>query len=386
MFTCLNKHTNEHLTSLSKRWRGREVELRKLGRSDCLVCSYCKELLTFRCGQVTRPHFAHRHASKCPLDGKRSPEEVEAKAQLYEVLEHIWDGEVRMDALLEGESQPIDILLIRDDSPFAAYGILSKSIRKFEIFSSPANNRGIPFHILYTGDAHKRSDDQIILQKQQRDLIDHTKQFDSCERPNHGHLSFIDSDSSELLIYRGLICQHAPNGYSFDLVRQSSLNAISIHTNGELITPEDVHYAKGYEDRLQRVQLEIDRRKEEIRQQEIARVKAAQAEIKRQQEAKQRTCIYCQLITTPQHWSIELPCRECVCTKCLPLHNEKQARVSVDFTEKSLDKTPPPKKTAPAYTCECCGKYTCDWGFCSPGKNTCVCNSCLPTYNQSIQW
>lgn len=114
MYTSQQQTTGTRITSVSKEWRGREEDLRRLGQSDELVCQYCRELVTFRSGEINRPHLAHRQDTKCPLTGNRSPQEIEAKAQLYEALEHTWCDEVQMDVMLEGESQPIDILLLKN--------------------------------------------------------------------------------------------------------------------------------------------------------------------------------------------------------------------------------------------------------------------------------
>jgi len=313
MFTCLNQHTNERLTSISKHWRGREGELRKLGRSDCLVCSYCKELVTFRSGEFKQPHFAHRQASKCPLKGKRSTEEIEAKAQLFEALEQIWDGEVRIDTILDGTTQPIDILLLQDGTPFSAYWIMSKTTRKFYEFIVPATQYKIPYHIIYTGAAHKYSEDLLFLEKQQRDQIHYNKLFDSSEYSKRGHLSFINIETSSLIIYRYLTCYHSPKAYRYDIIRNTLLENILIHPNGELITVDDLTHS---EERMQ----QIHRTKEKAHSRAIAKKKSDTAHLKRQQDAKEPECIYCK--TKTRQYTILMANSKCVCTPCVARHNQ----------------------------------------------------------------
>lgn len=149
-----------------------------------------------------------------------------------------------MDVLFEDDSQTVDLLLMQEGEPFVAYWILSRRITKFAEFVAPAMSRNIPFWIFFTGDAHKHLDGQLILPKYQRDQMRHSSEFDSCEFPNHGHLNYIDTNHSELLIYRGLTCKHVPQGYGYEKLRRCPLTEILIHHSGELILAEDLDFAR----------------------------------------------------------------------------------------------------------------------------------------------
>ncbi len=381
MFISLQQTTGSRITSLSKQWRDREEELRKLGQSDELICPHCKELVTFRCGEINRPHFAHRQDTKCPLKGNRSPQEIEAKAQLYEALEHTWPDEVQMDVMLDGETQPIDILLLKNGEPFAAYWTLSRTIRNWDAFTAPAENHQIRYHIIYTGDAHKHPEDQLILQKQQRDQIHHSQEFDSCEFANHGHLSFIDIESSQLVIYRGLTCVHSPNGYQYELKRTAPLRQLHINTNGELITSEDISYTKELAILIKQRQEELHRRIEEKhrreREEAEARAKRLISQQQRQQKTKQRQCIYCHQDTDA--WALFRPGGKCVCHACLPNHKQQNPNSAAGVLKRAETAARP---KIGVYTCVYCKKETSEWSIMSNANKTCVCKECLPEHNR----
>lgn len=384
MFTSLLQSTGTLITSLSKQWQGREQELRKLGQTDALVCPHCKELLTFRSGKIKRAHFSHRQDTKCPLNGYRPPQEIEAKAQLYGALETLWPGGIQMDVILQGETLPIDLLLLKKNSPYSAYWILSRTIRKWDTFIGSATHNQIPHHILYTGDAHKHPHDELILPKQLRDQICHSKEFDSCEFPNLGHLTFINTQTSQLHIYRGLHCVHAPTAYDYELKRNSPLSGIHIHTHGELITKADLEFAEAQTIKLAKAKEESLRKNEERSQRKQAEQIAAKARARHLEESQKLLCIHCN--TKTKQYSIQLPKCECVCNSCLPYHNKKTSCSPHTFSD-------PPAKQAPSshphgseiYTCRYCKKQTSEWSISTPGKQSCVCHACLPQHNQRTQ-
>jgi len=435
MFTCLHLNTQQRITSISRRWRGRDDELRKLGRSDNLRCPYCKEPLTFRHGAKTRPHFAHRQTSECPLDSDRSAEETEAKAILFERLEEQLGDDVALDVLLENETRTIDILVSSQGKPLHAYWLMSQNRRQMEQFLHPATSRDIPHQIIYTQSKHHIVNDQLKLPKPQRESIQYSEKFDDFSKhsaKNLGHLMFLQATPARIRIYRGLT-----GGYhslhTFEILRRNPLTDLIVQQDGELITREDLtemeqrrarrkqrkkeqqqnkDRRKNLEQQRKQKQLQQDEEEQqrgrlkkqqskeskqfrwELKQQAEDEFKIAQIRQKnRQWENKFRTCTYCHQSKT--QWSIQQPNGKCVCTACLAQHNSQQANASFDFAD--TDEPPhdqssaashdqQPLLTKETYTCEYCGRHTSEWSRCKPGKKTCICHHCLETHNQSIKW
>lgn len=432
MFTCTHQITGKRITSISRKWHGREEELRAMGRNDSLICSFCKEPLTFRHGAVKRAHFAHRKASECPLDSHRSAEELEAKVLLFERLEETSGIQVEVDVLLNGETCPIDILVSKNGNPAYAYWFLSQNRREMEKFLHPATSRDIPYFLIYTQSKLLQLRQSLYLQKPQRDNISYHKEFDDFSFTHRGHLNFIDTKTAEISIFRGLRSRHDKQVFDYHVIRRCPVNQLIIQPDGEWLTEGDITYSRERKIQIKKEkeaatkQQRIDQQERKIRiqrQQEADKKRAifeAEAEKRRvvleekSQEKSQRSedlrreleyekihgryrlCIYCGNKT--DQWSIRKPDGQCVCSPCLHHHNQQQSKISFAFTESEdpskkvessvisphLSQQKPTEKKI--YTCELCETQTTDWSSCKPAKNTCICNNCLTDHNRSIEW
>lgn len=408
MFTCSRLNTTQQITSISRRWAGQDEALRKLGRSDQLRCPYCDASLTFRHGAVTRPHFSHRKASTCPLNSDQSPEEIEAKALLFEHLEKQLGDDVALDVLLEGETRTIDILISVNGKPLYAYWLMSQIRRQMEQFVHPTDSKNIPYQIIYTQSKHQLVEDELKLQKNHSQTITHSSEFDDFWQTSLGHLIFLDTETARIRIYRGLSGGYK-SLYSYEALRRSTIKELTAQPDGQLATKEDVCEANDRcnlreqqnkeEQRLQKLAREEElhrkqqqkppeqRRWEHKQQRKDSYKQTIHHQIQQKRENQSRTCIHCKKTLT--QWSIQLPGENCVCNQCLNLHNQQQSNAPFDFVN-DTESTAPPTALNPtqktSYTCECCGELTSEWSSCKPGTKTCICNACLPNWNRKIQW
>ena len=150
MFNCLDTRSGSLVVTLSKQWAKREDEMREMARGEVFCCAACKSPIWFKCGDIMRPHFAHRSDSKCPLNSNKSAEELEAQALIYQHLEQNCNQELAIDVLIEEEQHPIDILIGNEKSYQRAFFFFSRDRRNLHQLLQPAKSRNIPLQIIYT--------------------------------------------------------------------------------------------------------------------------------------------------------------------------------------------------------------------------------------------
>jgi len=243
MFAALKTSDQSRVNSIAAQWDGREEDLRELARSGQLVCPGCEQLLWLRTGDVRRRHFAHRDLSECRL-GKQSSEVLEAKAQLFTLLESIFPGRVQIDLELDmpGIGNVPDLVLEMEDGRRCTYWIFDRQIRNRNGYPKPRENKTARTHYIHTESAWSLGPERgIVLSASQRHFISYSDYDLALNRPGIGHLHFFSTSDSTLRIYRGLRCIHCPALYDWEELREGSLeNALVCPENGELVFSDDV--------------------------------------------------------------------------------------------------------------------------------------------------
>ena len=180
------------------------------------VCPLCKHELSFR-----RPHdhyqshFAHKPNAKCPYSGL-SEEVLVALTQLYSWLKAQQPAQVHcaMDLHIKGWNRPADMAVPLADGRISAYWVFDRPPKHWRALKegTPAH---VSRHVLYTLSARKleQADTRLRLPAGQRGFIGKST-FNAYE--GKGHLYFLDMEQHNVVLYRGLSCEHEPDLHSWD--------------------------------------------------------------------------------------------------------------------------------------------------------------------------
>lgn len=227
MFAALKISDRSRVNSIAAQWDGREENLRELARSGQLVCPGCEQLLWLRTGDVRRRHFAHRDLSECRL-GKQTAEVLEAKAQLFTLLESKFPGQVQIDLELDmpGVENVPDLVVEMEDGRRFIYWVFDRQIRNRSGYPKPPENKTERTHYIHTESAWTLGPETgIVLSASQRHFISYSDFDLALNRPGNGHLHFFSTSDSTLRIYRGLRCIHGPGLHDWEELREGSLES-----------------------------------------------------------------------------------------------------------------------------------------------------------------
>ena len=288
-----------------------------------------------------RSHFAHRSDSKCPLNSKKSAEELEAQALIYQHLEQNCDHELAIDVVLEEEQQPIDILVGYEKSYQRAFFFLSRDRRNLYELLEPAKSRNIPVQIIYTQSRHALQDELLKLSKQQIDHAWHSKRYDPHQHPNYGHLYFLDTEDSTFHIYRGLKPSNKCRLYCSEHQQSISTSELKIDEFGELYTDADES------ERISRSSEAVEPVAIEHKPQPIDIEEPEGGIYPWEDESKPQT------LATSQSSS----------------YRDEERRE--EAVRRGLESFAQPLR------CEDCGTMTTEWNQAQPSRGTCVCNKCI---------
>ena len=372
MFVAKDIKTGDQITSLNPVWGSRFEELRSWANSERLVCSGCAQTLRFRIGSHRRPHFAHRVLSECPLS-RQSAEVLEAKAQLYEWLCTQYPAKVEMDVDLHVPEweRTADLVVRLDDGKVFSYWVFDHTPRNRSPLCRYVS-RNESAHVLYTESARKLSDqgDTLLLPAALRDFIRQSL-FD--ERHKSGHLYFLDTEHHQVLIYRGLDCEHSPNRYSWDLLHELDWTACKISPRtGEIVaageTERKPKLSPVYVVREDAATLQISAPPRERSTTLADLAKAAQADNPPRRESpappRERSITLADLAKGAR--ADNPPRRE----PPAPSKERTQSMTTVDWDKRPL-------------VCELCGRSTTDYISAQPGLGICICRECRLKSSQS---
>ncbi len=220
MFVAADKETGALITRMSPEWHSNFEGMRMRALAGLFACPLCKQVLLFRRpNERCRSHFAHRPNSQCPY-ARLSEEVIEALTQLYFWLKDQHPGEVHcaMDLSIDGWSRPADVVIPLADGRISAYWVFDRTPKNWLVLRN-----GTPTHVyrnvLYTLSAHKLAQEnkRLKLAAGQRGFIG---QSTFNERDDQGHLYFLDTKQHNVLLYRGLSCDHEPNLYSWQQMHE----------------------------------------------------------------------------------------------------------------------------------------------------------------------
>jgi hypothetical protein len=358
MFKALDTTTGKYIISIDPVFRGKEEELRPLARSGQLVCSVCKELITFRFRETeghfcNRPHFAHRQQSNCPV-GREPLEVMQAKVLLFEwLLAHFPRESIDLDVDLSIPcwDNPADLYVQREGKQSFAYWIFDHGIRKRQgiVRLCKEENDLIVPHIIWTQSAlQRKTPSELILNTTHRDLIMEGS-YDA--NGQGGHLTFLNTETEKVSVFRDLWVCHRPKLYRSDSWNQGSLTETLIDSDsGELFFHEDTLRCDRWE-KEERERLEIERRRE-------------QDKVRREEEYMERCQRWHEAANKPRPITQESP------------ENIQQSKPCMDNEQPFFSS--PRKNMKPELLCTSCGRMTSDYSFsCSKTKGTCKCNDCM---------
>lgn len=344
MFVAHDKITTERVTSIDSGWNERVDELRQRARDGSLVCPGCEQMLWLRTGELRRRHFAHRQAAECPLD-KESPEVMEVKAQLYEWLMSKYPGKVALDVdlAIPGWKKPADLVVTVDSGLQLIYCVFDRQQRHREALLKWSHARNV--HFIHTESTHDRENQSktLKLTASQRDCICRTG-YDEPAKWAGGHLYFVEGPTSRLTIYRGLMCIHEPNVYSWRNERTGPLKtALIAPKTGEIVFAADVEARQALKAEQAREAREREERRKEAKR------------LERERQERWRT--------------VSKPPTDMVA--------EVSPLPSTQTVAPSPEPVPlPTTMNQGPFRCESCGTETMDWNSASPAEGTCICKAC----------
>jgi hypothetical protein len=349
MFRALNLQTSQAIISLDPQWRSQVGYLRTLGKSDLLVCPWCRQPVRLRTGSVRRWHFAHKHLENCP-SGRDSPLILAVRAMLYDWLVAAFGSQrVTLEAVFDPPlfPRPVDCWVETGNGP-VGYWIFDKQLTPalreqvktgFTSLSAQAHYGFAARMLRQDGGLLNR----VHLTTTERDFMGsslYDRAWARVPQDPGGSLHYLDPDEGILTTFRDLRLLHKPQLYNG--VRKSNpLPQISASpTNGEFIHP-----GESLQLQIREREIESQQRKAAQRQQKIAAYFASRAA----RAAGAATS------TNPP----KIPASPPV-TKS-PLTHEPFARQG---------------------TCRVCGEITSDWVTYFGKSDECICRNCARKANQ----
>lgn len=377
MFVAHRTSNNTRVTSIARQWDSNVEALRQMAASGDLVCPGCEQLLWLRTGELRRRHFAHRTLKECPL-GHKSAELFDAQFQLYRWLDSKFPGQVEMELALPdaGDVKAPDLQVQLSPEVRAVYWLLDRQMHHREALLNLRRRPNLHVHFIHTQSALKlNSDSELALTASQRDFTT-VSGFDRLGSvPGDGHLCFLNTEESNLLIYRGLWMVHSPNLFCWSLLTQCLLqDALVSPKTGEIVTTED---------KVRLEERQEVRRREKQRQEERARLLEQQQKEERERLAK--------LENEKRERMERISSLESVRALQLDVEeDEEEEAVVPDALSESpaiqvLPTLPPIEETAEeetgllndAFECEDCGRKVTEWSQVTPATRKCVCVPCV---------
>lgn len=144
-----------------------------------------------------------------------------------------------IDVVLKEGQQPIDILIGNEKCYHRAFWFLSRDWQNLHQLLAPAISQDIPSQIIYTQSKHSPQDELLKLTKEQIDHAWHSRRYDPHQRPNHGHLYFLDTEDATFHIYRGLVHSGKCRQYAAESHQAVPVSSLRIDEHAELHTDVD---------------------------------------------------------------------------------------------------------------------------------------------------
>lgn len=165
---------------------------------------------------------------------------MEAMVQLYVWLKTQHPSEVHCarDLKIDGWGRPADVSVDLADGRISAYWVFDRTPKNWL-----ALKEGTPVHVsrhvLYTLSAQKltQANKQLKLSAGQRGFIGKSTYN---ERDDQGHLYFLDTEQHNVILYRGLSCDHEPNVFSWQQMRMVPWShCILFDRTGEIVADDE---------------------------------------------------------------------------------------------------------------------------------------------------
>jgi hypothetical protein len=375
MFVSLNRETGARLTSIDPQWASRLEELREMARSGRLVCCGCDQKLWLRVGGRRRPHFAHRSLADCPL-AHESVEVMEAKAKIYLWLSTKYPGkaELDVDLTIPGWKRYADLVLRKPYKKAFVYWIFDRQQRERGALLSRQGG-AMHHHFIHTESTLDLHAAELRLTASQRDFIEFSDYDKVPDGYGPGHLTFFDSATSEVSIYRGLVCVHEPNVFAWKLVRKGPLSEALIRPKtGEMLFRRDVEALAEWREK-ERARQAGARAAEERRKAEEEERKAKEQERRVKEQERRRVEMLARVLAAQSAAKDDLEDLEEEDVEAdeadpgAEQENGIAAKKQAEEEEQGINLNGP-------FRCEDCGQETTEWSSASPAQGTCVCKPC----------
>jgi hypothetical protein len=348
MYKALHQQTQEEIVILDPVWEKQLDQLRLMDKQNLLVCQGCQQPVRVRAGKIKRHHFAHKHLVGCSY-GTESPDMLAARAILYHWLLNKYPSEVTIEKKVENITlpHPIDCWVENQNKIFAYWiidaGMKSETREKIRgvfdklkvsviwVFVSKML-KSDPDH---EGDILLSPTERKFLQQSEYDFWDQ-RHF---ETDNGRTIHYLNAETEDLITYRALILDHAPNVY---LGREEIHPLVDIKISpktGEFVHPGE--YDQLRKNREEKAMYEEEQKRKKIKYEQ------------EQQKIKERH------------------------SKSLPVFDEENTPTSTNFVP-SPEKIMPPHKEIEKGICIYCGELTSNWWniWTENGIRKCMCREC----------
>lgn len=355
MFKCVDITTNEQVISLDDQGPAWQEQLRLKGQADGLRCPTCRESVSFRAGELRRPHFAHKTLANCPIQHE-SPDLLEARAVLYQWLRSKFGEGVTLEKQVEQAPRSFDCWAEFKGKTFG-YWLIERRIAQQDVASieNAAAKSGARLIWVFLSKILRRSEQNkrlILLSTTERACLT-ASDFDLIYGGRgRGTLHYLDADQQMLTSFRGCCCKHQPQVHQGHEIQTPMKSLLVSPATGEFVHP-------GEHGRLA-----------EFRQ----RLKTEQERQRKLEEEEQRR--WDKMLHKPQ----VAP----VARTPAPLASPPMPMPSKPTP---VDETPvedkPPYSQGRKGVCEHCGQVTSDWWMFDGTTGKCRCNDCLRHRDQA---
>lgn len=268
MYRALHKPTGEDIIILQPRWKSRLEDLRVMAHADALVCPGCDQPVRVKAGPMKRPHFAHKHLQACSL-GSESPEILNARAVLFEMLHSRFGDSVTVEQLPQGMDlpRPFDCWVDHGGQRFA-YWIIESGIKLeprdairagFAALVEQGVLRSVHILFLKAMLTEERKEFQSLLLTPTERAFLRTTPYDTVlagATDPGGTLHYLDANApgGVLITYRDLRLHHKPNWFR-GAKKTAALDDLRVSpVDGSFVYPGELERMAKFRDKQQKAQ------------------------------------------------------------------------------------------------------------------------------------
>lgn len=277
MFKSINKDTGRPIVILDPQWDSQIDALRSLADQNVLVCQECNQPVRVRAGgeltagregkRFIRRHFAHKNKLDCTY-GSESYKILKARAVLYDFLYRKFRENVTLEkSICDKRMYRCVDCWVEINNKIFAYWILDGGMKaqRRDDLSAIFREKDVYIHWIFDTSVLKfdeKNENTLNLSTTERYFMRSCCYDVTPDKWKMGKtLHYIDSDSHEVVTYRALRLEHAPQQHG-GYPRRSTLDELLVSpATGEFVHSGEHEFYKEFKE-ADRLRNEMNKRQE----------------------------------------------------------------------------------------------------------------------------